>query len=194
MASAWAISAPTASPISSLKYGKCHLSGASMTPSSDTNSDAITFLTSILLGQLTLVMVASYPPPGHSQRPEIVLQSSLNLPLKLAEEPTSPPQILGVLSYLPHVFEGHSPERPWPLVAEEVGPQVVVLLVVAYVLGAHDPAADVVDADVLDEVEATFHPLEGRPAMNLPHGAGLAALQLPSADHDVQALQRVIRL
>src|ERR687894_7387 len=98
MTSAWAISAPTASPISSLKYGNCHLSGASMTPSSDTNSDAITFLTSILLGQSTLVMVASYPPPGHSQRPEICLRSSLNLPLKLAGEPTSPPQIVKVSS------------------------------------------------------------------------------------------------
>src|ERR671910_651731 len=94
----------------------------------------------------------------------------------------------GVLTYLPHVPEGDSPEGPRPLVAEEVGPQVVVLLVVADVLGAHDPAADVVDVDVLDEVEAAFHPLEGRPAINLPHGTGLTALQLPRADHDVQAI------
>src|SRR5829696_8502133 len=35
---------PIASPIWSLKYGKCHLSGDSTTPSSDTNSDATTFL------------------------------------------------------------------------------------------------------------------------------------------------------
>src|SRR4028118_2109572 len=44
MASDAAIAAPTASPISSLKYGSCHLSGDSATPSSDTNSDASTFL------------------------------------------------------------------------------------------------------------------------------------------------------
>src|SRR5215208_166228 len=44
MASAWAIAAPIASPISSLKYGKCQFSGDSTTPSSDTISDAITFL------------------------------------------------------------------------------------------------------------------------------------------------------
>src|SRR5215203_7284579 len=103
MASAWAISAPTTSPISSLEYGNCHLSGASTTPSSDTNSDAITFLTS-LLGQSTLVIVASYPPPGHSQRPEMVLRSSLNLPWKLAGEPTSPPQIAKVSSPTSHTY------------------------------------------------------------------------------------------
>src|ERR671916_2080096 len=44
MASVWAIAAPISCPISSSKYGKCHWSGASMTPSSDTNSDTITFL------------------------------------------------------------------------------------------------------------------------------------------------------
>src|SRR5215217_4430532 len=44
MASEAAIAAPIASAISSLKYGKCHLSGDSTTPSSDTNSDATTFL------------------------------------------------------------------------------------------------------------------------------------------------------
>src|SRR5215211_3304309 len=44
MASEAAIAAPIASPISSLKYGRCHLSGDSMTPSSDTNSQATTFL------------------------------------------------------------------------------------------------------------------------------------------------------
>ena len=32
----------------------------------------------------TLIMVASYPPSGHSQRPEVVLRSSPNLPLNLA--------------------------------------------------------------------------------------------------------------
>src|ERR671912_820320 len=116
MASAWAISAPTASPISSLKYGNCHLSGASITPSSDTNSDAMTFLMSILLGQSTLVMVASYPPPGHSQRPEIVLRSSsLNLPLKLAGEPTSPPQIVKVSSPTSHTYlRATRPKGPGP--------------------------------------------------------------------------------
>src|SRR5215211_1258678 len=99
----------------------------------------------------------------------------------------------GVVTYLPHVLEGNSPEGLRPLVAEEVGPQVVVLLVVADILGAHDPAADVVDVDMLDEIEAAFHPLKGGPPMNLSVGAGLAALQLPSADRDVQALQRGIR-
>src|SRR5215208_7388196 len=44
MESEAAIAAPIASPIWSLKYGKCHLSGDSTTPSSDTNSDATTFL------------------------------------------------------------------------------------------------------------------------------------------------------
>src|SRR5829696_10353728 len=44
MASESAIPDAIASPISSLKYGKCHVSGASMTPSRDTNSDATTFL------------------------------------------------------------------------------------------------------------------------------------------------------
>src|SRR5215207_7163245 len=44
MASEAAIAAPIASPIWSLKYGKCHLSGDSTTPSSETNSDATTFL------------------------------------------------------------------------------------------------------------------------------------------------------
>src|SRR5829696_1553730 len=44
MESEAAIAAPIISPISSLKYGKCHFSGASTTPSSDTNSDATTFL------------------------------------------------------------------------------------------------------------------------------------------------------
>src|SRR5215204_4528002 len=43
MASEAAIAAPIASPIWSLKYGKCHFSGDSTTPSSDTNSDATTF-------------------------------------------------------------------------------------------------------------------------------------------------------
>lgn len=42
MASAAAIVAPTASPISSSKYGSCQLSGDPMTPSSATNSDATT--------------------------------------------------------------------------------------------------------------------------------------------------------
>src|ERR687890_2674148 len=108
--------------------------------------------------------------------------------------PPPHPQSWRCPHYLPHVLEGNPPEGLRPLVAEEVGPQVVVLLVVADVLGAHDPAADVVDVDMLDEVEATFHPLKGGPPMNLSVGAGLAALQLPSADHDVQALQRGIRL
>jgi hypothetical protein len=44
MASAAAIAAPTASPISSLKYGSYHFSGDSVTPSSDTNNPAVTFL------------------------------------------------------------------------------------------------------------------------------------------------------
>ena len=44
MASAVAIAAPISVPISSWKYGKCHSSGDSITPSSDTNSEAITFL------------------------------------------------------------------------------------------------------------------------------------------------------
>src|ERR687890_1867331 len=44
MASEVAIATPIASPIWSLKYGKCHFSGDSTTPSSDTNSDATTFL------------------------------------------------------------------------------------------------------------------------------------------------------
>src|SRR5215217_4480900 len=44
MASEATIAAPIASPIWSLKYGKCHFSGDSTTPSSDTNSDATTFL------------------------------------------------------------------------------------------------------------------------------------------------------
>src|SRR5215211_5874816 len=44
MESEAAIAAPIASPIWSLKYGKCHFSGDSTTPSSDTSSDAITFL------------------------------------------------------------------------------------------------------------------------------------------------------
>src|SRR5919107_912886 len=49
MASEVAKPSPIAWPISSLKYGKCHWSGDSITPSNDTNSAAITFLTSILL-------------------------------------------------------------------------------------------------------------------------------------------------
>src|SRR5215210_5645957 len=49
MASAWPIAAPISWPISSLQYGKCHWSGASTTPSSETNSDTITLLTSGLL-------------------------------------------------------------------------------------------------------------------------------------------------
>jgi hypothetical protein len=36
--------ASTATPISSLKYGKCHWSGASTTPSSEMNSPAVIFL------------------------------------------------------------------------------------------------------------------------------------------------------
>jgi hypothetical protein len=40
-----AIAAPTTFPISSLKYGSCHLYGDSTTPSSDTNNPAVTFLT-----------------------------------------------------------------------------------------------------------------------------------------------------
>src|SRR5215211_4455133 len=194
MASAWAISAPTASPISSLKYGNCHLSGASMTPSSDTNSDAITFLTSILLSQLTpghgCLVPASRPLLAPGDGVAVVAEPTLEA-CRRAHLPT--PDREGVLTYLPHVLEGNPPEGLRPLVAEEVGPQVVVLLVVADVLGAHNPAADVVDVDMLDEVEATFHPLKGGPPMNLSVGAGLAALQLPSADRDVQALQRGIR-
>src|SRR5215216_6107486 len=46
MASVWPIAAPISCPISSSKYGKCHWSGASTTPSSDTNSDATTLLMS----------------------------------------------------------------------------------------------------------------------------------------------------
>src|SRR6266480_6089453 len=37
--------ASTATPISSLKYGKCHWSGASTTPSSEMNMPAVIFLT-----------------------------------------------------------------------------------------------------------------------------------------------------
>src|SRR5215208_3478181 len=44
MASEAAIAAPMASAIWSLKYGKCHFSGDSTTPSSEMNSDATTFL------------------------------------------------------------------------------------------------------------------------------------------------------
>src|SRR5215213_4409994 len=46
MASVWPIAAPISCPISSSKYGKCHFSGDSMTPSNDTNSDATTLLIS----------------------------------------------------------------------------------------------------------------------------------------------------
>src|SRR5918994_573349 len=49
MASASAIADPIACPISSLQYGKCHFSGDSITPSSDTNSETITLLTANLL-------------------------------------------------------------------------------------------------------------------------------------------------
>src|SRR5918997_2372731 len=48
-ASAAASSSDLYSPISSLQYGKCHFAGDSMTPSSDTNSETITLLTSNLL-------------------------------------------------------------------------------------------------------------------------------------------------
>jgi hypothetical protein len=44
MASEAAIAAPIASAIWSLKYGKCQFCGDSTTPSSDTSSDATTFL------------------------------------------------------------------------------------------------------------------------------------------------------
>ena len=92
-----------------------------MTPSSDTNSDAITFLTSILLSQLTRVIVASYPPPGHSQRPEMVLRSSLNLPLKLAGEPTSPPQIVKVSSPTSHTYSRATrPKGPGPSLLKNI--------------------------------------------------------------------------
>jgi hypothetical protein len=40
--------APTAAPISSLKYGKCHWSGASTTPSSEMNRPPMTFLKIVL--------------------------------------------------------------------------------------------------------------------------------------------------
>src|SRR5919107_2108538 len=45
MAPVWPIAASISCPISSSKYGKCHWSGASKTPSSDANSDTITLLT-----------------------------------------------------------------------------------------------------------------------------------------------------
>ena len=62
-----------------------------------------------------LVMVASYPPPGHSQRPEIVLRSPLNLLLKLAGEPTSPPQIVKVSSPTSHTYSRVTrPKGPGP--------------------------------------------------------------------------------
>lgn len=40
------------------------------------------------------VRIASYPPPGQSQRPVMVFLFSLNLPLNAAGEPTYPPQIV----------------------------------------------------------------------------------------------------
>src|SRR5574341_1669048 len=43
MASCCDIIAPTTAPISSLKYGKCHLSGDSITPSSEMKSPAWIF-------------------------------------------------------------------------------------------------------------------------------------------------------
>src|SRR5918995_307530 len=83
------------------------------------------------------------PLPAPGDRVAVVVAEPALEARRRAHLPT--PDREGVLSYLPYVLEGDTPERSRPLVAEEVGPQVVVLLVVAHVLGAHDPAADVVD-------------------------------------------------
>src|SRR5215217_4279693 len=60
---------------------------------------------------LTLVMVASYPPSGHSQRPVMMSRSSLNLPMKLSGDPTSPPQIVKVLSPTSHTYSRATPPK-----------------------------------------------------------------------------------
>src|SRR5215216_1031344 len=63
------------------------------------------------ISYVALVMVASYPPPGHSHRPTTVLRSSLKLPLKLAGEPTYPPQIVRVSSPTSHTYSRATPPK-----------------------------------------------------------------------------------
>src|SRR3712207_4924590 len=71
MASEASIALPISWPISSLKYGKCHWSGASKTPSSDTNSAAITFLTgtSLLYSAMLQIRRSSPPSSGYAGSP-----------------------------------------------------------------------------------------------------------------------------
>src|SRR5215471_1533552 len=64
MASLVAISAPTACPTWSLKYGPVHFSGDSTTPSSETNSPAAIFRISFPF----LVVLAAEEEPGQHGR------------------------------------------------------------------------------------------------------------------------------
>jgi hypothetical protein len=124
----------------------------------------------------------------------MVLRSSLSVPLKCAGDPTSPAQIVSISSLTSHRYAGASPslaEEP-PLIAEEVRFQALARLVIADVLDARDPLAEIVDIDLLDEV-ATVHPINDRPSSDLAIRARLRPLQVPRADHYVQRAGSGIR-
>src|SRR5215213_235141 len=95
MVSAVAKLSPTAWPISSLKYGKCHLSGDSITPSSDRNSAATTFLMAspLLLPARTTLPYSRRGSPGGSDRPapQASLRNERPDPF-VAQEETAPRQ------------------------------------------------------------------------------------------------------
>src|SRR5262245_45223688 len=68
MVSVAAIWAATASPISSLKYGKCQVSGASTTPSSEMNRPATIFRISVPFWAVSLCTERSPPTRGSRHR------------------------------------------------------------------------------------------------------------------------------
>src|SRR5205085_6507926 len=67
MVSAAPTVASTATPISSLKYGKCHWSGASTTPSSEMNISEVIFLTRLLLTSSRQALRSQGRRSGHDE-------------------------------------------------------------------------------------------------------------------------------
>src|SRR4051794_28215557 len=77
MVSAAPSCASTAAPISSLKYGKCHWSGASTTPSTDVNSPAVIFLMPYRPCAAAELIAATAADLQHLQRSQAVLAQHL---------------------------------------------------------------------------------------------------------------------
>ncbi len=135
---------------------------------------------------MALVIVASYPPLGHSQRPATASRSSLNVPCKTrrrAYEPT--PDREGIVSDLSYVLEGEATDGARPRVAEEVRLQDLVWFVVSDVLGTGNLPADIVHLDALYKVEPAFQLREVNLSVYLSLRARFTAFRVPRDDPNI---------